>query len=105
MTAPDAPQRVELREEVEKLEALLAKATQGPYRVGRSGFMGTGVLSPTQTDETGPLIACWKSSAEGLDSEANAALIVAAVNALPALIAHYRATAIRQLAPQPEARS
>lgn len=88
-----APPKVAGGAEIDRLEALMARATQGPYRVGRTGFMGTGVLSPAQTDETGPMIACWGSTAEGLDSEANAALIVAVVNALPGLIATIRTQA------------
>jgi len=109
-TTEDAPQRVELREEVEKLEALLAKMTPGPLEVVKG-------VSPTDDMRCGIaavrgdrsyMVATIENGAPGdfcETEQSNAEGFVAAVNALPALIAHYRATAIRQLAPQPEARS
>lgn len=54
-----------------------------PWRVGSTGFMGTGVLPPVgyRANETDPLIACWSGGGIGTDeAAANAEFVARACN-------------------------
>ena len=85
---------------VKALRALLDKATPGPWRIytdpkGRT-FGTLYVLDPMVKPGDGCAIASDICDSDGRSSRENAALIVAAVNALPALLA--LAEAVRELA-------
>jgi hypothetical protein len=74
--------------ELDRLEALLAKATPGPWEVDGPSYNQI-IWSSAENR------VCFMAHSSGLDEErdlATAALIVAAVNALPGLIAALRAT-------------
>jgi len=65
------------------LRALLAKATPGPWALGD----GTGEGRNVVTDEPEPwYTALFYGGADEVNCDSNAALVVAAVNALPALL-------------------
>lgn len=80
MTPPPEPT------DLEALSGLLEKATQGPWTVWSSGKH---FLRDATTNGWGILTALHRSEVE---ADANAALIVAAINALPNLIAELKAT-------------
>lgn len=76
--------------DVKALRALLAAATPGPWRVytetGDRAFGTLYVLDPTTKPNDGCAIASDICDPDGRSSHENAALIAAAVNALPALL-------------------
>jgi len=81
------------RELIAELRNLLAEATPGEWRVGTEGSEGSHIYAPGVpvttrngiTRETSKRIACIGGLVQPQDGR-NARLIVAAVNALPALL-------------------
>lgn len=81
MTAPD----------LNELEALLAKATPGPWEVQNDGWSIRVEQSDTEKERGWRVATTYASGPHRAQQQiADAELIVAAVNALPALIARVR---------------
>jgi hypothetical protein len=73
---------------IAELRGLYEKATQGPWTVGGSNFLGTGVLAAgMDLVKDGPMLACWRGDRIDADqATANGDLVAAMHAALPALL-------------------
>lgn len=84
-------------DELNELEALYAAATPGPWQSYRwAGAKSKATVDPANARSSDPYVAvCWRN-------DADAALIAAAVNALPDLIAAARAEARTDTTGEPQ---
>jgi hypothetical protein len=73
---------------VARLTGLLERTTPGPWTVGEDGWVHAPMNGADDVwDVAAPLEACGEGPAPDFDTPHNAALIAAAVNALPDLLA------------------